>query len=257
MDRPDFAQELFRLASADNFRDVAGTGAGYPTVDGRRVRRGVFYRSNELQLTAEETLTLTGLGLRAVHDLRTAVEVEAHPDAVLPGATWRQLDVTGIPMDDVVDLEDVPAALALMERVYRAFVEEPRARAAFGTLLRRLAEDDGPQLFHCTAGKDRTGWASALLLHVAGVPDGLIVEDYLLTNDYTQSSRARYLTMAETAFGPDKVPVYERVLVADPDYLSIARDAVVASYGDLGGYLTEGLGLGAAILERLRERLVD
>ena len=171
VDRPDLARELFRLASADNFRDVAGTGPGYPTVDGGRLRRGVFFRSNELQLTDEETLTLTGLGLRAVHDLRTAVEVDAHPDAVLPGATWRHLDVTGIPMDDVVELDDEPAALALMERVYRAFVEEPRARAAFGSLQRHLADGEGPQLFHCTAGKDRTGWAAALLLHVAGVPD--------------------------------------------------------------------------------------
>ncbi len=257
MDRPDFAQELFRLDSADNFRDVAGPGAGYPTVDGRRVRRGVFFRSSELQLTDEETLTLAGLGLRAVHDLRTRVEVEALPDAVLPGATWRHLEVVGIPMDDVVGLADETAAIAVMERVYRSFVEDALARAAFGSLLRHLAEDDGPQLFHCTTGKDRTGWAAALLLHVAGVPDEVIVEDYLLTNDYTQSSRSRYLTMAETALGADTVPVYERVLRADPAYLSVARDAVVASYGDLDGYLSDGLGLDATTLDRLRDRLVD
>ncbi|MGH3362196.1 MAG: tyrosine-protein phosphatase [Nocardioides sp.] len=256
MDGPDLAQELFRLASADNFRDVAGTGDGHPTRDGGRVRRGAFFRSNELQLTDEETLTVTGLGLTAVHDLRTDVEVEAHPDVVVPGAVWRHLDVTGIPMNDVVELADEEAAGALMERVYRAFVESPRARRAFGSLLRHLAHDDGPQLFHCTAGKDRTGWAAALLLHVAGVPEEVIVEDYLLTNDYTRSSRARYLTMAETALGADKVPVYERVLLASPGYLAVAQAAVAATYGDLDGYLAGGLGLDRATLARLRARLV-
>ena len=249
------ARELVRLASADNFRDVAGSGPGYPTRDGGRVRRGVFFRSNELQLTDDDTLALTGLGLTAVHDLRTVDEVAAHPDAVLPGAAWRHFDVLGIPMEDVVDLADRPAATALMQRVYRGFVEEPRARRAFGSFLTELAATDGPQLFHCTAGKDRTGWAAALLLHLAGVEDDLVLEDYLLTNECAQSSRARYLTMVETALGADKVEVYERVLVADEDYLATAYVAVAASYGSLGAYLTEGLGLGPATLDRLAARL--
>ena len=253
---PELAGELFRLASADNFRDVAGPGAGYPTVDGCRVRRGVFYRSNELQLTSDEILDATGLGLTDVLDLRTGEEVAAHPDAVLPGATWHHLDVLGIPMDDVVSLEDRAEATALMHRVYRGFVEDPTARVAFGTLLTRLAAGTGPQLFHCTAGKDRTGWAAALLLHVAGVADDVVLEDYLLTNDYARASRARYLALVETALGGDKVEVYEHVLRADEAYLATAYAAVATSYGSLAGYLAEGLGVDDEVLARLRARLV-
>lgn len=248
------ARELFRLASADNFRDVAGP--GYPTSDGRRVRSGVCYRSNELQLTHEDATALAGLGLTSIHDLRSADEVAAHPDLDVPGATWRHRDVLGIPMDEVTGLGTLAEAAALMERVYLGFVYEPRARAAFGGLLTAIATEDGPHLFHCTAGKDRTGWAAALLLHVAGVDADTILADYLLSNEYAQASRDRYLTMVATALGDDKVPVYERVLVADADYLATAYAAVAATYGDLDGYLADGLGLDAATRARLAERLV-
>lgn len=254
-DEVELAEELVRLTSADNFRDVAGTGAGHPTVDGGRVRRGVLFRSNELQLDDDDSLALVGLGLTAIHDLRGAEEVAAHPDAVVPGATWHHFDVLGIPMEDVVNLPDRPAAIAVMERVYRGFVEDPGARAAFGALFAQIAADDGPQLFHCTAGKDRTGWAAALLLHLAGVADDVILEDYLLTNERAQASRTRYLTLVEAGLGPDKVEVYERVLVADTDYLATAYAAVATSYGSLAAYLTDGLGLDQETIDRLRERL--
>lgn len=245
---------LPRLASLDSLRDVAG--AGHRTRDGARVRRHRVYRSGELQLDDHDALALVGLGLTAIHDLRTAEEVAAHPDAVVPGATWRHFDVPGIPMDDLIDLTDEAAATALMERVYRGFVEDPAARAGFGGLLRAVADTEGPQLVHCTTGRDRTGWAAALLLAVAGVPDATIVEDYLLINECTRSSRGQYLTMVATALGEEMVPVYERVLVADAHHLRVAWTAVDAAYGSLAGYLTAGLGLDDEVLARLRARLL-
>ena len=244
---------LPRLASLDSLRDVAGN--GYRTRDGRQLRRNMVYRSGELQLSDEDTLSLVGLGLTAIHDLRTAEEVAAHPDAVVPGATWRHFDVAGIPMDDLIDLPDEQTAIALMEHVYRSFVEDPRSRRSFGSLLARVADHPGPQLIHCTTGKDRTGWVAALLLSVAGVPDEMVVADYLLSNECARASRGQYLTMVETALGPELVPVYQRVLVADERYLRVARDAAEAAYGSLEGYLTHGLGLETAVLERLRQRV--
>ena len=245
---------LPRLASLDSLRDVAGD--GHRTRDGGRMRTHLVYRSGELQLDDEDALALVGLGLTAIHDLRTAEEVAAHPDAVVPGATWRHLDVAGIPMDDLIDLPDEPTAIALMERVYRSFVDEPASRRSLGALLTACPGADGPQLFHCTAGKDRTGWAAALLQAVAGVPDELVLEDYLLTNVCTRATRDRYLTMVETALGAETVPAYERVLVADERYLRTAYDAAESAYGSLDGYLVDGLGLGDEVLARLRARLL-
>ena len=249
-----FGEELVRLASADNFRDV--TGPGYTTTDGQPLRAGLLFRSNELALTHEDAATIAALGVTAVYDLRNDHEVEAHPDVDVPGATWTHLEVKGIPMDSVVTLETVAEADEVMRDVYRGFVEHDGGRASFASLLGQLAEAEAPQLFHCTAGKDRTGWASALLLHIAGVADDVILRDYLLTNSVSSGTREKYLGMVDKHLGADKVPVYARVLVADETYLRAAYDAVSAAYASVDGYLTDGLGLADHVIGALRARLV-
>jgi protein-tyrosine phosphatase len=249
-------EELVRLASADNFRDVTGPDTAYVGAGGRPLRRGVAYRSNELQLSHGDAKTLTRLGIATIYDLRTKHEVEAHPDAEVAGARWCHLEVKGIPMAAVSDLADRATAHDVMRQVYRGFVDAEGARAAFAQLLRELAEADGPVLFHCTAGKDRTGWAAALLLHLAGVPDQTILEDYLLTNTFSSATREKYLGLVREHLGADKVDVYERVMVADEAYLRAGYDAVASAYGDRTGYLRAGLGLDDALLARLRDRLL-
>ncbi|GEP37422.1 protein-tyrosine-phosphatase [Nocardioides psychrotolerans] len=254
-DDADLGEELVRLASADNFRDLAGP--GYPTADGRRVRRGVLFRSNELTLTHEDAQALAALGVETIFDLRDAHEIEAHPDAPVPGATWRHVEVKGIPMEAVASLQTHEQGLAVMGEVYRGFVEKEGGRAAFGELLHSIAQGRAAQVFHCTAGKDRTGWASVLLLHVAGVAPETILEDYLATNTISSATRVKYLGMVREHLGDDKVEVYETVMVADARYLQQAYDAVVSSYGSMEGYLADGLGLGADTLAALRARLLD
>ena len=139
----------------------------------------------------------------------------------MPGAAWTHLEVKGIPMDSGGHVGnrsrrhrgDAPRSTAASSTT-RA------ARASFADLLTRLAGAADPQLFHCTAGKDRTGWAAAMLLHVAGVADDVIRRDYLLTNTVSTGTRDKYLGMVREHLGADKVAVYERVLVADEDYLT-------------------------------------
>ncbi|WP_164519588.1 tyrosine-protein phosphatase [Nocardioides ferulae] len=252
----EFSEELVRLASADNFRDVAGPGPGYPTAGGGRVRTGVFYRSNGLRLTHHDATELGRLGITGLLDLRSAVEVEAHPDVAVPGAHWHHHEVPGIPLDDLAGLSDDDAADEVMRRVYRGFVADPGARAAFAGLFRHLAEAEGAQLFHCTAGKDRTGWAASLLLHLAGVDDDTILADYLLTNERSAGTRKKYLAMVAEGLGPEKVEVYERVLVADETFLAEAYAAVELAYGDRTAYLREGLGLDDEVLDALRAKLI-
>lgn len=246
------SDEILRLASADNFRDVAGP--GYATVDGARVRRGVFYRSNELRLNDADHGTLSDLGLRAVLDLRSKLEIERHPDAEVPGADWHNFDVSGIPMEQVEELRDRRSAIDLMDRVYRSFVDSEDAREEFGGLFRQLATG-GPQLFHCTAGKDRTGWVAALLLHIAGVDDPTIESDYLLTNALTGSSRARVEAEIVKLAGADRLAAFEPTLVADTEYLRSGYEALRERYGDRTTYLHDGLGLDHDTVAALRDLL--
>jgi protein-tyrosine phosphatase len=251
---PD-STDLLRLASADNFRDVAGD--GYRTVNGSVLRTGVLFRSNELQLTHEDAATIAGLGITDVYDLRETSEVEAHPDVDVPGARWHHVEVTGIPHGVGAELADPDAAEEALRDVYRRFVTDPASRASFGALLAGLAAATTPQLFHCTAGKDRTGWTAALLLRLAGVPEDVVVADYLRTNEIGRATRTKYLGLVEEHMGADRVPVFERIMVADTSYLAAADEAVATSYGDLGRYLREGLGLDDAVLEALRARLLS
>ncbi len=226
------SDEFLRLGSADNFRDVAGP--GYPTADGRRLRRGVFYRSNQLRLSEADHGTVSGLGLRAVLDLRSKPEIDLHPDVEVPGAAWHNFDVSGIPMEQVAELRDRQSAVVLMDDVYRGFVDDERVRTEFGELFIQLATG-GPQLFHCTAGKDRTGWVAALLLHVAGVDDATIDSDYLLSNSRTAGSRARIEAEIAEHAGADHLDAFEPTLVVDVEYLRSGYDAITRTYGEPGG----------------------
>jgi protein-tyrosine phosphatase len=253
---PEFGEELVRLASADNFRDVTGPDAAYVAADGTLLRRGVVYRSNELQLSHADAATIARLGVTAIYDLRSAHEIDAHPDAEVPGATWHHVEVGGIPMVQLEELTSREAAADVMRQVYRSFVEVAEARAAFAQLFRHIADAEAATLFHCAAGKDRTGWAAALLLHVAGVDDATILEDYLLTNSFSTATREKYLGMVREHLGEDKVPVYELAMVVREDYLQEAYDAAEAAYSSRDAYLRDGLGLDDATLMRLRHRLL-
>lgn len=246
-------RELLRLASVDNFRDVAGH--GYATRDGGRMRTGTFFRSNDLRLAEEDHSTITDLGLRAIIDLRSDMEIALHPDPVVPGAEALHFDAIGIPMEKMSGIASHADAVALMDDVYRAFVTEERSRTAFGGVLRQLATG-GPQLFHCSAGKDRTGWVAALLLHVAGVDDATIADDYLLTNARSAVSRARVESEIAAHLGADKVAIYEPTLIVDAEYLDTSWSAVTETYGDRESYLRDGLGLDDTVLAELRRLLL-
>jgi protein-tyrosine phosphatase len=137
------------------------------------------------------------------------------------------------------------------------FVRAPGARAAYAELLSELATAPVPQLFHCTAGKDRTGWAAALLLEIAGVDRETILADYLLTNTFSSATRSKYLALIAEHLGDDKVAVYEPTMIVDESYLQTAYDAAHELYGSVGGYLQDGLGLGDEMVGDLRARLVD
>ncbi|WP_141015098.1 tyrosine-protein phosphatase [Nocardioides sambongensis] len=247
-------EDYLRLATVDNFRDVAGD--GYATTDGGRVRTGVFFRSNELRLSGPDLATLTGLGLTAIIDLRSQGEIDRHPDPAVDGADWLHFDLFGIPMERVAAVRTVADAEEIMETVYRGFVDDEHSRAQLGNVLRQLSTG-AKQLFHCTAGKDRTGWTAALLLHIAGVDDATIASDYLLTNARSAASRARLEASIVEAAGPERAAVFAPTLIADMTFLRAASDAVQASYGDRERYLRDGLGLDDETLGRLRALLRD
>src|SRR5947208_4495734 len=183
------------LNGAPNARDLGGL----PVADGRTVRPGLVFRAQALgRLSDDDVAVLASLGLTDLLDLRHGSEIELAPPDRLPAGpqvahipifdpahpvfTYVSAVLLGHDLSRYAQLavEGTPGA---MLAIYRWFVSAPLARAAFATALRRIAAASGPLLYHCSAGKDRTGWLSALVLGALGADRATITEDYLLTKE--------------------------------------------------------------------------
>jgi protein-tyrosine phosphatase len=250
------------IASVPNLREVGG----FRTSDGAVMARGLLYRSNQLHgITPEDMERILALGLARDFDLRTADEREARPDEVPEGTEYVWLNV----------LEDAEEANpAVLERLmsnpgeantalgggqaeqgfvdsYRQFVSLPSARREFGALFEALADRAQlPALFHCTTGKERTGWASAALLTLFDVPYDVVMEDYLRSNDYIIPAYQDVIDAFVAGGGEAEIPL--AILGVKREYLEAAFDEMETTYGTIENYFSEGLGIDAAGQEALR-----
>lgn len=246
-----------RLKSIDNFRDIAGITTAYSTAHDGTMRGGVFYRSNAITPSAADLATLNSLGIKAVYDLRTPSEIAGTPDTMLTGATYQNIDIIGATTSGSnitnISFKSAADAIAMMEQTNRAFVSDAGMRSQFGNLFNALASVDAAQLFHCTAGKDRTGWTAAVLQSIAGVDNATIMANYLATNDYTAARVAATLK----AMPPSMAAVYGPLLGVQASYLQAGLDEVTAQYGSMDNYLKQGLGLSQETIYVLRGKLVE
>ncbi|MFE9254563.1 tyrosine-protein phosphatase [Streptomyces sp. NPDC006879] len=255
------------LEGAVNVRDLGG----HLSYTGGRVRTGQVYRADGLsRLTDADVTALAALELREVVDFRVALEVQYEGADRLPaGLTATSRPVSDLGLFDtlvtVISSADPEAqermlgggrAQAYMRDIYRTFVTDPRSRAQFSATLRELADGSGPLLFHCTSGKDRTGWLSYVLLRALGVPNGSAERDYLASNTYRAASDAQLreaLRRSGRMQDPDLlIPLQE----VRQDYLDAAKEQMEQQYGGFFGYLTGGLGLDLRTLGKLQSRLV-
>ncbi|APU39844.1 tyrosine-protein phosphatase [Streptomyces sp. TN58] len=256
------------LQGAVNVRDLGG----YRTWTGGEVRQGLVYRSDALgKLTDTDVTTVSGLGLTKVVDFRIPTEVQYDgADRLPPGLspTARPVSdlglygtlVTAIGSGDPVTQEQMLGggrAEAYMRDIYRTFVTSPENRAQFAATLRDLADGrQGPVLYHCTSGKDRTGWMSYVLLRALAVPEDAAERDYLASNTFRAAYDARVragLKQSGRMQNPDLlIPLQE----VRQDYLDSATAQLEADYGGFYGYLTRGLGLDLWTLAKLQDKLV-
>lgn len=264
------AERALKLTAAPNFRDLGGAVLG----DGRRVPVGRVYRASTLsRLTEEDLGVVAGLGLATVIDFRSAGEVETDgvdrlPDGLKPLALPifdAEHDIYALMADAVASGDEARQVAFLgdgraerrMRALYRWLVTGAGPAAQFATALRRLAEPDAaPVLYHCTAGKDRTGWMSAVLLTLLGVPRDQVEADYLETNARSRPGLAKLtaaLVRRGYVAGEDLLlPLLE----ARPVYLATAWAEVERAYGGFDGYLTTGLGLDTATITALRNNFL-
>jgi protein-tyrosine phosphatase len=240
---PRHPDRSLRLSGASNFRDLGG----YSGLGGRAVRWRRLFRSDHLAaLTLDDAQMLRSLGVGRVLDLRGVAERAAAPDQ-LPGARQIALPIEPTVVQRMKDLLDAgqqvtPAhTVELMQQTYRAFVHDNALR--FAALFEHLLASDEPLVFHCTAGKDRTGFAAALILRALGVPQPVVMQDYLLTNDLYAMP-----VLNDRRAPVESLKVLWRVQEA---FLDAAVQAIEHDFGGLDNYLERALRLTPAARQRL------
>ncbi|MDD0810550.1 tyrosine-protein phosphatase [Curvibacter sp. RS43] len=231
------------LAGASNFRDLGG----YQGKDGRRLRLRRLFRSDHLaQLSAADIEQLQALQVGRTVDFRGEHERLAQA-YTLPEVTQHALSIEPTVVQRAKDMQargqtlTPEGAAALMEQTYRDFVLNNSPR--FAQLFALLLEDDQPLVFHCTAGKDRTGLAAALILRALGVAPDVVMHDYLLTNQLYQRPALPHSEAPEA--------VLRVIWQVQPSFLEAALQTIDETHGGLAPYLHQALGLGPAELRRL------
>jgi protein-tyrosine phosphatase len=240
------AERLVPLDGAMNFRDVGG----YETSDGRFVRWGKIYRSAALSgLTPQDLEKIRNLDIRYVYDLRSVGERRDEP------TRWPDTGATMASLDYDMDISAFMAAFAdgptpdkvraAMTSFYPAVVDSHKSqfRAIFAELLEG---DDGAILYHCSAGKDRTGVQTALILSALGVPRETVIQDFLLSNQHHKMSGD---AGPMAGMPPEVLEVLGGV---ERPYLEAFFAEIDRRYGGVEGYLAVELEVDAADIQRLR-----
>ena len=260
------------LNAAPNFRDVGGR----ETARGQ-MRVGVLYRTDQLvRMPAAAQVALTHLDVTVIFDLRTEIERTPAPDDVPGSIAVHVADVladrpeggaaqvaalgSALAGGDSSAMATINAAIGggqasdFMVETYRDFIRLPSANQAYSAFLQGVAYGSSAVAFHCTAGKDRTGWAAAITQMFAGVDEEGIRSDYLASNELTH---AVFTPMLE-AFGAagGDAEALATVMTVHIDYLEAAVSLMLSTYGDLETYLHRGLGLDDDDLSALHQRLV-
>ena len=238
------------LDSCFNVRDLGG----YPTTDGRSVRWGEVFRGDGLhRLTAEEAAPLHEIGLRTVIDLRTVGERDEVGAFTAEGIEVVHLPVLQEIWDrrDYLEIDD-PVAF-LVERYLDMLDEGRPALAAAVELIARA--DQRPILFHCAAGKDRTGVLASLLLEALGVDDEVIAADYHLSGEAMQRMVAWFRIHRPEVYSSMSSGQPDAFLSCPPVAMRQFLDGLRERHGSAAAYFTE-IGVPPAVLAALRDALL-
>ena len=268
-------QRVLTIDGTLNFRDLGG----YVADTGQTVKWGLIYRSAQLNRLSEEGISsLAALGVKTVVDLRFSGESSTHPTVqkAVPNAemlSWHdEQELNGSDKSkniigswrDSLDSNDPAKVREAMRINYPQKLYSHKA--IYRKMLLRLSEGNTPLIFHCAAGKDRTGVAAALILSLLGVNYQQIVEDYLLTQAEIDGRMGLWLTAGATsnekyqdfqsklAQQPEEMlkPVFD----ADQAYIQTLLDYIDSTYGSFAGYAEQQLGLSQSVMDSLKQHLL-
>jgi len=251
------------LEGAANFRDLGG----YATEDGRALKWGLLYRADALSDLSDADLeTLSGLGIRLVCDFRSPAEVAEGPDR-LPASNPPEVLALPIFEEDEFqgelreriqsgDLEGLDLENMLVD-ANRRFVSDFPHR--YAQMFERIRQPESlPALIHCTGGKDRAGFGSAIILRTLGVPLETVIADYMLTNHYTAEKIEQMLLLIRLSSffrtDPEKLrPIFG----VERRYIEAAFDQINQSHGSFDDFRRNALGMSDSETAHFRDLLLE
>lgn len=247
---------IIPLEGGHNFRDIGG----YATSDGRYTAWGRVFRSGSMaELSEPARDMLASLGLRVVCDLRSTPERRRKPSR-LPEVH----DFEIVARDYHSSVADLVTAMrqpdvtpdnarSFMIGFYRELPYEQSEM--YRTLFERLAAGALPLLFHCAAGKDRTGVAAALLLDLLGVPRSTVIEDYILTDHFFEAGCRMVRADGSGLHSLDEA-IWQPMMRADAAYLEAMFDTIAQRHGSAEGFVREALGIHDEAISAIRTQLL-
>ncbi|WP_373090453.1 tyrosine-protein phosphatase [Zhongshania sp.] len=256
---PDVNTRRLSLEGAPNVRDLGG----YRTWDGGTIRWRKLLRGGRLSNLSElDQRLLSDFEIKVICDFRNAHEYRLDMTKLntLSAAVIHNLSISPGNQHDIIEISNIGAneMATWMTQINRelALNHCQTYRKMFELLLKL---DDGAFLFHCSAGKDRTGFAAALILSALDVPRDVIMEDYLLTSQYyPPAGELEYLINKYAADKPDVDPdLFATLTSTRPEFLEAAFTAIDENYASMDEYLEQALGLGAKQREHLKRQYVE
>ena len=253
------SERVLPMQGVHNFRDYGG----YATIGGGQVRRGMLWRSGQhFEASDSDLERIHALGLAHVFDLRSDRERQSHP-CRRPGGFAARIHITPDGSANQAPhvssaRRDAESTRASMRRSYEGIPSRPLLIVMIRNMFEQLARSDGASLVNCMAGKDRTGFAVAMVHHALGVHRDDIMSDYLLTNsagDPLERIMAGQRSIQGTV-GKIEPEALRVLMGVEPEYLETAFAAICERHGSIDAYQSEVLGVDSALRERLRNALI-
>lgn len=254
------AERVLDVPDVFNFRDLGG----YVNRAGKSVKWGKLYRSGSLaKLTKAGEDQLKELGIHWICDLRSTAEVKTAPTPAISGILNKNIPIGAAKneLSEETKLE-IPADETVYEPLmgdsYKVFVH---STSDYFTIFNALLKPQGtPFLFHCTAGKDRTGILAALLLHLLDIPEEMIFQDYAITNHFTEQILEEVGALANLFSGQEKqmaLETFRPMAEARPSYLTIAFDEMKRTSGSIDLFLENEVGITREMKQNLQAQLLE
>tara|TARA_B100000287_G_C20663218_1_gene790856 strand:- start:1737 stop:2612 length:876 start_codon:yes stop_codon:yes gene_type:complete len=267
MDRPlhknniALQNENYRLLPMDGSHNTRELG-GYKTLDGRSVKWGMLFRSDKLSdISNTDQEYLQNLGIKKIIDFRSQEEKTEDPDKIPTGIKYVEMPIS---VDGAMRSKIEAVLKGETNKDVKSFLIDANKEFitsytdVYEGFLRGLIDDGTPTLFHCTAGKDRAGFAAAITLIALGVSRDVVIEDYMKTNSFTKERIEEILDQIKLMSLYQTDPeVLRPLLGVEQEYIEIAFKTAEEEYGSLTNFIREGLNISDEDIKKLRDQFLD